>query len=157
MNCSLIKYGSDDKGKSLIAYAAVFAFFRLDKSLQFSLKMHRVQSLFLVLLIICRLHDILAIVGGRHAKTPPYDDPVVFINHIGRFSRVEGYFNPTTQLYTFRGIRYADPPVRENRFLRPKLKRLVGNVDARKNAPPCPQPDFYGKQLKHCLIARLFK
>lgn len=86
-----------------------------------------------------------SIVGGRHSKLPPYDDPVVFINHVGRYSRVQGYFNSITSLYTFRGIKYADPPTRENRFLRPKKKRLVGDVDARKNAPPCPQPDFYGE------------
>lgn len=86
-----------------------------------------------------------AIVGGRHAQVPPYDDPVVFVNHVGRYSRVQGFFNPVTSLYTFRGIKYADPPTRENRFLRPKRKRLLGDVDARKNAPPCPQPDFYGE------------
>ncbi|KAG5679082.1 hypothetical protein PVAND_008677 [Polypedilum vanderplanki] len=108
--------------------------------------MHKVQTSFLLLLIaIIQFEEVLTIVGGRNAKLPPYDDPVVFVNHVGRYSRVEGYFNSATQLYTFRGIRYADPPVRENRFLRPKLKRLKGNVDARKNAPPCPQPDFYGK------------
>lgn len=89
-----------------------------------------------------------SIVGGRFAAIPPYDDPVVFVNHVGKFSRVEGYHNPSTGLYTFRGIKYADPPVRENRFLRPKLKRLSGNVDARRNAPPCPQPDYYGVDFK---------
>lgn len=86
-----------------------------------------------------------AIVGGRHAKVPPYDDPVVFVNHVGKYSRVQGYFNPTTSLYIFRGIKYADPPTRENRFVRPKRKRLVGDVDARKHAPPCPQTGFYGE------------
>lgn len=86
-----------------------------------------------------------SIVGGQHAKLPPYDDPVVFVNHIGKYSRVQGYFNPITSLYIFRGIKYAEPPIRENRFLRPKKKRLVGDVDARKNAPPCPQPDYYGE------------
>lgn len=85
------------------------------------------------------------IVGGRHAAVPPYDDPVVFVNHVGRFSRVEGFHDPITGLYTFRGIKYADPPIRENRFLRPRLKRLSGDVNARRNAPPCPQPDFYGE------------
>lgn len=87
------------------------------------------------------------IVGGRHAAVPPFDDPVVFVNHIGRFSRVEGYHDPVTDLYTFRGIKYADPPVRENRFLRPRSKHLSGDVNARRNAPPCPQPDYYGKYI----------
>lgn len=60
------------------------------------------------------------------AKVPPFDDPVVFVNHVGRFSRVQGLHNPFTGIYTFRGIKYADPPYRENRFLRPKIKRLSG-------------------------------
>ena len=60
------------------------------------------------------------------AKLPPLDDPVVFVNHVGRYSRVQGFHNPNTGLYTFRGMKYADPPVRENRFLRPKLKQLSG-------------------------------
>lgn len=107
--------------------------------------MHLVQfHVCLSLLTFLRFTKVDAIIGGRHAKVPPFDDPVVFVNHVGRYSRVEGYFNPSTSLYTFRGIRYADPPVRENRFLRPKIKRLVGDVDARRNAPPCPQPDYYG-------------
>lgn len=89
------------------------------------------------------------IIGGRHAAIPPFDDPVVFVNHIGRFSRVEGYHNPSTGLYTFRGIKYADPPIHENRFLRPRSKRLSGDVDARRNAPPCPQPAYYGKLRGH--------
>lgn len=107
--------------------------------------MHSYRTLIVFLHFVVEFKEIYAIVGGQRAKVPPYDDPVVFVNHIGRYSRVEGYFNPITQLYTFRGIRYADPPTRENRFLRPRLKRLVGDVDARRNAPPCPQPDYYGK------------
>lgn len=107
--------------------------------------MHLIQfCVVLSLLTILKIIKVGAIIGGRRAKIPPLDDPVVFVNHVGRYSRVEGYFNPSTSLYIFRGIRYADPPIRENRFLRPKLKRLIGDVDARKNAPPCPQPDFYG-------------
>lgn len=110
--------------------------------------MHSIQTLFIILSLftILNFSKVDAIFGGRPAKVPPYDDPVVFINHVGRYSRVEGYFNPSTALYTFRGIRYAEPPIGENRFLRPKLKRLKGDVDARKNAPPCPQPDYYGKK-----------
>lgn len=108
--------------------------------------MHLHYIIFLVSLqyLIKQSHSI---VGGRHAKVPPYDDPVVFVNHVGRYSRVQGYFNPRTSLYIFRGIKYADPPTKENRFLRPKKKRLVGEIDARKNAPPCPQPDYYGKNF----------
>lgn len=101
------------------------------------------------LLLFCLSFDIivsgLCIVGGRHSAVPPYDDPVVFVNHVGRFSRVEGFHNTRTGLYAFRGIKYADPPIRENRFLRPRLKRLSGDVDAKRNPPPCPQPDYYGE------------
>lgn len=101
-----------------------------------------------------------AIVGGQNAQIPPYDDPVVFVNHVGKYSRVQGYFNPNTALYIFRGIKYADPPTRENRFLRPRRRRLTGDVDARKNAPPCPQPDYYDEQKiigdEDCLAINIF-
>lgn len=109
--------------------------------------MHSSHLLFLLALAIF-IKSSESIVGGQNAKQPPYDDPVVFVNNVGRYSRVQGYFNPTTSLYIFRGIKYADPPTRENRFLRPKRKRLAGDIDARKHAPPCPQPDFYGEKCK---------
>lgn len=110
--------------------------------------MTRVEKRLLMLsAILLNFNSIFAIVGGRFAAVPPYNDPVVFVNHVGRFSRVEGYHNSFSGLYTFRGIKYADPPVRENRFLRPRMKRLLGDVDARRNAPPCPQPDYYGENF----------
>lgn len=115
-------------------------------SLQFSLKMSSEQKLFSVCLSFNFFVIGLCIVGGKNAAVPPFDDPVVFVNHIGRFSRVEGFHNPTTGLYAFRGIKYADPPIRENRFLRPRSKRLTGDVDATRNPPPCPQPDYYGEK-----------
>lgn len=117
--------------------------------------MHQIQTCLVIFFSICKLNQINAIVGGQHAKVPPYDDPVVFVNHVGRYSRVEGYFNTVTQLYTFRGIKYADSPAFENRFLRPRLKRLMGDVDARRNAPPCPQPDYYGDYLLRIFYGKL--
>jgi hypothetical protein len=30
------------------------------------------------------------IVGGVTAAEPPFDDPVVFIRHVGKYARVEG-------------------------------------------------------------------
>lgn len=115
---------------------------------QFCVEMVRAKKLLLICLSLNFLRTGFCIVGGRHAAVPPVDDPVVFVNHIGRFSRVEGFHSPITGLYTFRGIRYADPPVRENRFLRPRSKRLSGDVDARRNPPPCPQPAYYGETSK---------
>lgn len=110
-------------------------------SVQLCIRMNQVERFFLrCLAIFPSISFALCIVGGRNAAVPPFDDPVVFVNHVGRFSRVEGYQNPSTGLYTFRGIKYADPPVRENRFLRPRSKRLSGDVDARRNAPPVPSP-----------------
>lgn len=107
--------------------------------------MWRIWKFALALIAFLHFSRVNAILGGRFAAIPPYDDPVVFVNHVGRFSRVEGYQNPSTGFYTFRGIKYADAPVRENRFLRPRLKRLSGDINAKFNAPPCPQPDFYGE------------
>lgn len=101
-----------------------------------------------------------AIVGGQHAQLPPYDDPVVFVNLVGKYSRVQGYFNPITSVYIFRGIKYADAPIKENRFLRPRRKKLIGDIDARKYAPPCPQPDYYDEQKiigdEDCLALNIF-
>uniref|UniRef100_A0A8D8E5Z2 Liver carboxylesterase n=1 Tax=Culex pipiens TaxID=7175 RepID=A0A8D8E5Z2_CULPI len=82
-----------------------------------------------------------AIVGGSQAAPPPVDDPVVFVRHVGKSARVEGTRNRQTGLYAFRGIRYADAPVGEYRFQRPRFKRLAGDVDAINNGPPCPQPE----------------
>lgn len=82
-----------------------------------------------------------AIVGGMRAATPPVDDPVVFVRFVGKSARVEGTRNRQTGLYSFRGIRYADAPVGEFRFQRPRFKRLSGDVDAINNGPPCPQPE----------------
>lgn len=57
-------------------------------------------------------------------------------------------------------MKYADPPVRENRFLRPRFKRLEGDVDAKKYGAPCPQPDFYDENKivgdEDCLILNIF-
>lgn len=115
-------------------------------SVQFCTRMNRVAKIFLCCsATFSFIPFAVCIVGGRNAAVPPFDDPVVFVNHVGRFARVEGFHNPSTGLYAFRGVKYADPPVRENRFLRPRSKRLSGDVDARRNAPPCPQPDYYGE------------
>lgn len=112
---------------------------------QFCIGMGRAWKFVLAVTAFSQFSSVHAILGGRFAAIPPYNDPVVFVNHVGRFSRIEGYQNPSTGFYTFRGIRYADPPVRENRFLRPRLKRLDGDINAKLNAPPCPQPDYYGE------------
>lgn len=100
------------------------------------------------------------IVGGRKAKKPPIDDPVVFINYAGRFARVEGLKDKKTGLYSFKGIRYADPPINENRFLRPKYRRLTGDVDAKMYGSPCPQPDYYDQRNiignEDCLTLNVF-
>jgi hypothetical protein len=54
--------------------------------------MHQVNKLFVIFLqATFFLPQTAAIVGGQKAKVPPFDDPVVFINHIGRFSRVQGF------------------------------------------------------------------
>lgn len=114
----------------------------------------------LVIFIVILIPSINCIVGGREAALPPYNDPVVFVQNCDKFSRVEGHFNPSTRLYTFRGIRYAEAPVKQNRFLRPKFKKLIGDVDAKFNAPPCPQPDFYDPRKiigdEDCLALNIF-
>jgi hypothetical protein len=129
-------------------------------SFQFCTRIPTMFKCFLFLSFCLASSQVSAIVGGRHAKVPPFDDPVVFVNHVGRFSRVEGHHNPYTGLYTFRGIKYADSPARENRFLRPKSKRLSGDISALRNAPPCPQPDYYDERKiigeEDCLALNIF-
>lgn len=123
---------------------------------QFARIMQRVSLIIFIILI----PSIYCIVGGREAKLPPYNDPVVFVKNCEKFSRIEGFFNPPTRLYSFRGIRYADPPVNENRFLRPRMRTLLGDIDAKSNAPPCPQPDFYDESKiignEDCLALNIF-
>jgi carboxylesterase type B len=117
--------------------------------------MQRVSLIFVIL-----IPSIYCIVGGRNAALPPYDDPVVFVKNCEKFSRVEGIFNPPTRLYSFRGIRYAEPPINENRFLRPRMRKLTGDIDAKQNAPPCPQPDYYDENKiignEDCLALNIF-
>ncbi|KAG5886054.1 hypothetical protein JTB14_009503 [Gonioctena quinquepunctata] len=97
-------------------------------------------SLLLCSSIICdeRGPRVRRIVGGSPADVPPADDPVVFTNFAGKSARVQGVLN--FPHYVFRGIRYAHPPTRKNRFLRPQQKFLEGIVNATANAPPCIQP-----------------
>ncbi|XP_055611398.1 pyrethroid hydrolase Ces2a [Uranotaenia lowii] len=96
-------------------------------------------GLLLLLTVVIKRSE--AIVGGNQAAPPPVDDPVVFVRFVGKSARVEGTRNRQTGLYAFRGIRYADAPVGEFRFQRPRFKRLSGDVDAINNGPPCPQPE----------------
>lgn len=95
-------------------------------------------SLLLLLTVVKRCE---AIVGGTRSAPPPVDDPVVFVRYVGRSARVEGTRSRQTGLYSFRGIRYAEAPIGEQRFQRPTFKRLSGDVNAINNGPPCPQPE----------------
>ncbi|XP_053694632.1 carboxylesterase 5A [Sabethes cyaneus] len=100
------------------------------------------------------------IVGGIQAAPPPVDDPVVFVRYVGKSARLEGTRNRQTGLYSFRGIRYADAPVGEYRFQRPRFKRLSGDIDAINNGPPCPQPEpnnpYRVVGNEDCLLLNIF-
>lgn len=56
------------------------------------------------------------IVGGIPALQPPEDDPVVFVNKNNRHARIVGSRDPNKGFYTFRGIRFGQPPTGQNRF-----------------------------------------
>lgn len=107
-------------------------------------------------LIAIQINRALAIVGGRDAKEPPPDEPVIFLPN----ARVEGLRKDSNGLYSFLGIRYAEPPTGGNRFWRPIYKRLAGDVNATTHGPPCPQPDptgagkFVGNE--DCLLLNVF-
>lgn len=90
----------------------------------------------------CRSHRVRRIVGGMQAASPPPDDPVVFVRLYGRNARVEGTHDRQTGLYSFRGLRFAEPPLGLDRFMRPRFRHLRGDIDATEYGPPCPQPDL---------------
>lgn len=60
----------------------------------------------------------------------------LFAFHVNR-SEVSG-------LYSFLGIRFAEPPIGQFRFRRPQYKRLEGDINATVFGMPCPQPDSAG-------------
>lgn len=100
------------------------------------------------------------VVGGIIAAPPPLDDPVVFVRLYSRDARVEGIRNTRTGLYSFLGIRYAEPPIGLNRFVRPEYRRLQGDINATLYGPPCPQPDAYNPNLiignEDCLLLNVY-
>lgn len=88
-----------------------------------------------------RARRVKRIVGGVQAALPPPDDPVVFVRLYGRNARVEGFRDRTNGLYSFLGLRYAEPPLGVDRFMRPRFLHLRGDINGTKFGPPCPQPD----------------
>lgn len=84
----------------------------------------RVASFFILLLcssliIDARDADLIRrkrIVGGIAAAQPPKDDPVVFVNKNDRHARIIGNRDPDKGFYTFRGIRFGEPPIGRARF-----------------------------------------
>jgi hypothetical protein len=97
----------------------------------------RVCSLFV--LLVCSLVDAKdinvirqkRIVGGIAAAQPPEDDPVVFVNKNDQHARIIGSRDPDKGFYTFRGIRFAEPPTGQNRF-QVKMFRKYNKIIANK-------------------------
>lgn len=87
-----------------------------------------------------RARRVKRIVGGVQAAVPPPDDPVVFIRLYGRNARLEGCRDAANGVYSFLGVRYADPPQGLDRFVRPRFRHLRGDINATQYGPPCPQP-----------------
>lgn len=61
-------------------------------------------------------------------------------------------------LYSFLGIRFAHPPIGNDRYRRPRFKRLEGDVNATVFGLPCPQPDSAGYIVgsEDCLWLNVF-
>nr|NP_001259865.1 uncharacterized protein Dmel_CG5397, isoform B [Drosophila melanogaster]NP_608591.1 uncharacterized protein Dmel_CG5397, isoform A [Drosophila melanogaster]AAF51389.1 uncharacterized protein Dmel_CG5397, isoform A [Drosophila melanogaster]AAL28166.1 GH04232p [Drosophila melanogaster]AGB92402.1 uncharacterized protein Dmel_CG5397, isoform B [Drosophila melanogaster] len=100
------------------------------------------------------------IVGGKQSKAPPVDDPVIFARLFDRDARVEGFRNPSTGIYSFLGMHYAEPPVGPLRYSRPVYKRLAGDFNATKHGPPCiqPHPQFPQRIIgdEDCLLLNVY-
>ncbi|CAH1107847.1 unnamed protein product [Psylliodes chrysocephalus] len=59
-------------------------------------------------------------------------------------------------IYSFRGIRYAEPPVKELRFKPPvPIEHVEGIYDATKDGPSCPQPG-YEPVSEDCLFLNVY-
>lgn len=128
-------------------------------------KMRLIQGAFLLLtlLSLTGAHKrVKRIVGGHPADPPPAanlndvaetpggwghieEKPVVFVDDDVQSARIFGATEPVKEkegkkYYAFRGIPYAEPPLNEFRFQRPKRRYLEGDVLAVKNGSPCLQP-----------------
>lgn len=44
-------------------------------------------------------------------------------------------------MYSFLGLRYAEPPTDDDRFNRPRHRHLRGDINATIYSQPCPQPN----------------
>ncbi|XP_059608171.1 venom carboxylesterase-6 [Phlebotomus argentipes] len=91
-------------------------------------------------------HRVKRIVGGMRAEAPPVDDPVVFVHQPTKTIRIEGLQQDFTGFYSFLGIPYADPPTGRNRFVKARLRKLFGDVQATRYPSPCPQPSSKNPQ-----------
>nr|XP_012231334.1 PREDICTED: liver carboxylesterase 2 isoform X1 [Linepithema humile]XP_012231335.1 PREDICTED: liver carboxylesterase 2 isoform X2 [Linepithema humile] len=126
----------------------------------------RVKSLFLLLLCLSiHAKDInlireKRIVGGIAAAPPPEDDPVVFVNKNDRYARIIGSRDPDKGFYTFRGIRFGQPPTGRDRFQRATPVHLEGEYNATTWGPACPQPSHDGSDKivgsEDCLFLNVF-
>ncbi|XP_022226607.2 carboxylesterase 1E [Drosophila obscura] len=100
------------------------------------------------------------IVGGKQSNAPPVDDPVVFARLFNRDARVEGYRNPTTGIYSFLGMHYAEPPLGALRYARPVYRRLGGDINATRHGSPCIQPHPQSPQRivgeEDCLLLNVY-
>jgi carboxylesterase type B len=76
-----------------------------------------------------------------------------------------GYFNETTEVYTFRNIRYADSPTGKGRWAKPRPPPRQDGIQDRKEAIACTQPpaddvrtvggDMVGAGSEDCLFLDL--
>lgn len=60
--------------------------------------------------------------------------------------------HPVSGLYSFLAIPFAYPPIGNDRFRRPRFKRLEGDYNATIYGKPCPQPDSGGTDIFEAII-----
>lgn len=73
-------------------------------------------------------------------------------------STSQNFRNSVSGLYSFLAIPFAYPPIGNDRFRRPRFKRLEGDINATVYGQPCPQPDSEGYIVgsEDCLWLNVF-
>ncbi|XP_045476840.1 esterase E4-like [Harmonia axyridis] len=90
------------------------------------------------------------------AEDSPSSNPIV----AAKFGKFQGSLLQNSfgkPIYSFRGIRYAQAPIKELRFQPPvPVKKYEGVYDAKNDGPACPQPGLQDPTSEDCLLLNVY-